>query len=337
MICGPVVPRNLEGLWDLVRRDPERLESGLSLIEEGLVIGEDLRVDALARDAAHGPVFLFAALGEEERSLPGRIMEAREWLQRNQGLLRQALPDQGMRLDREPRCMVVGFEFSEAFLRHLSAIEVGDLVVNRFETLVLDYGTYVGVNLLLGTCPGKRELNSVPEGPSGDARALGMQFVDLVKRMEPDCEVQGDRYARSFFADHGLLARLQVDGGRFRAFSPCGVNRRLDHQQEPGEVADAVLRYHAAMTDSALAEAADCHAGDLAGANDETVPRLVAGEISDSEHAGSQGQEENDAAADLGSAVGHTLEGLRRRMAKLKVSQEEYEAFGDLGASKVDE
>lgn len=354
MISGPVVPRTIEGLWDLVRSDPERLESGLTLIEERLVIDEDLRIDAVARDAAHGPVFLFAALAEEERSLPGKIMEAREWLQRNQCLLRQALPDRGLRLDREPRCMIVGFDLSEAFLRHLSAIEAGDLVAYRFETLIIDDEVHVGVNQLLGPRPGKLELNSLPDGPAGDARAYGLQFVDLIKRMEPDCEIGGDRFSRSYYADHGLLARLQVEGSSFRAFSPCGASLRLVHLQDPNEIADTILRYRSLMANSMIDDDADCSAGEIG----EKSARLIAGGLSahgrqdphvqsssssggsesiDPVHLRVEARAEGSAAEDLGSAVGQTLEGLRRRMSKLKVSQEEFEAFGDLGVGKVDE
>ncbi|MHC5062916.1 MAG: hypothetical protein ACYTG5_02945 [Planctomycetota bacterium] len=338
MISGPVVPRSYEGLWELVRSDPERLECGLVLLEEGLVIDQDLRIDALARDAAHGPVFLFATLGDEGRSLPGRIMEARDWLMRNQDLLRQALPDQGLRLDREPRCMVVGFDFDEAFLRRLGAMDVGDISAFRFETLAIGDQVHIGVNQLLGSKKRIGDLQAIPDGPSGVARNLGMQFVDLIKRIEPDCEVQGDRYSRSFFAEHGLLARLQVEGGRFRAISPCGANRLLGSSADQGELADAVLRYHVAMLDSiAMLEEAAVRAS----AAEAGMPRLLDSEAED--QAATVGEELAAAASsgvpgaasgtqtgDSESAVGELHEGLRRRLSKLKVSQEELEALGGI-------
>ncbi len=336
MISGPVVPRSYEGLWELVRSNPERLESGLVLLEEGLVIDQDLRIDALARDAAHGPVFIFATLSDEGRSLPGRIMEARDWLLRNQELLRQALPDQGLRLDRDPRCMVIGFDFDPGFLRRLEVLDVGDLSAFRFETLSIGDDVHIGVNQLLGGSHPRSELSAVPEGPVGCARSLGMQFLDLVKRIEPDCEVQGDRYSRSFFAEHGLLARLQVEGGRFRAISPCGENRLLDSPDDQGVLADAVLRHHVAMLDSAtlLGEAIIRAESAEAG-----TPRLLSGQVgAEDESEPSAAELADDLAVgpglDPSSAVGQLHEGLRQRLAKLKVSQEELEALGGMGGSE---
>lgn len=310
-MSGPIIPHTREALWQLLRSDPERVESGLRVFETDIVCGEDSRVDAFARDAAGDLVSIFLAPGD--KALVGRIVETQSWLTRHRELLGELL-NPGLFADDEGRSrglrsLVLGYRFAESLLDQLHGLHIDGLEVLEVDTLSVGGELRTAVRRVLGAEPA---LEALPVGPRADSdRLQAQQFLDLLRRLEPDQWVRGDRYRRSVYTGSGLLGELRVRGARFAGRSPCGLERELTGDQESAEVLDAILRYHVARAGSS--DPPSSAQGPPAAA----TPRA-------------RTDEPSAPATRVGPEPGY-----RRLMSLAEVSQEEFDAISDLEAQEA--
>jgi hypothetical protein len=278
MIAGPILPRTADGLWDAVRRDPERLERGLRLVRRELVLdgapgvrdgapgvrdgspgaaAGALVVDALGADAVGAPVLLFVALIDRDRHLPARIADAREWFARNASMLAPILDGSGVRVDLPARVFVIGFEFSEACLTRLRREagqpregRLGEVAAFRVEGLFVDGVRHVGVVQVLGDAAGV-DLGADPESPLAQrARQLG----ELLAHVDPDLVADGDRYSRVWRLDGTTVIRVERDARRLYAVIPDGGVLELAGDDDVAEACDLAMRRYLAIVRGELVE-----------------------------------------------------------------------------------
>jgi hypothetical protein len=285
MIAGPILPRTADGLWDAVRRDPERLERGLRLVRRELVLGGSsgvfdgvpgvfdgvpgvhdgspgaaagaLVVDALGADAVGAPVLLFVALIDRDRHLPARIADAREWFARNASMLAPILDGSGVRVDLPARVFVIGFEFSEACLTRLRREaeqpregRLGEVAAFRVEGLFVDGVRHVGVVQVLGDAAGV-DLGADPESPLAQR---ARQLADLLAHVDPDLVADGDRYSRVWRLDGTTVIRVERDARRLYAVIPDGGVLELAGDDDVAEACDLAMRRYLAIVRGELVE-----------------------------------------------------------------------------------
>ena len=245
MISGPVFPRNREGLAELVERHLDEIERGMVLVDRDLECGADCNVDALAMDAAGRPVFLFMAQRDTEASLPGRILTASAWLVSGVSLLRRFVPFDGLDYSQPSRMVVLGFELSAGLLEQLSQLRELGVEVYQYCSVRVGDRERGGVFPLLGGADLEGgDADQLPEGVRDpQARALGGYVLDLMRRLDPDVQVAGDRYTRTFSYGSDALAELYLRNGQLSVRVPdapdvCSLRTQEDAQL----VAEAVTR-----------------------------------------------------------------------------------------------
>lgn len=266
MILAPIVPRTRESLADLIDRHPDRVEHGLSVVQRELQVRDGVFVDLLARDAEGGTVLVFVVdplVGDLD--LATRILTARHWVLRNRGLLLDALPDAGLRDRGDVRVICVAFDYSEDGLTALDLLREHDLTLLRSEAFSL------GGRPQHGLTPLHRAASAdAVEPTAGDSsgvarlRAFERRIVDVLRRLDPEMTVRGQRFTRQFHSARGLLAELSLRDHQlfFRTYDEQD-GRVLDGELDDRAVADAVLRAFMAQPaadacpDSGGVEAAD--------------------------------------------------------------------------------
>lgn len=228
MISGPVFPRTRGGLMELVERQLDQVERGLAVLETDLELEPGCEIEALARDAAGRPVLVLLVDPGEPRQITPRLLAARAWLAAGTPLLARALSTPGVDWSLPLRFVVVGFEVSDALVEQLAQAGGGQLDVYELRPF------RIGARHLLGALPrlhaaaaARSESGfTVPGGlDDGEARGVCSHFLDLMQRLEPDLQVFGDRYSRSFRLDGEVLADLLVHGQGLLVTLP-GVDER---------------------------------------------------------------------------------------------------------------
>jgi hypothetical protein len=260
MIAGPILPRRADGLWEAIRKDPERLERGLRVVRRELVLhaslgvgacggaeGEGLVIDALGADAVGAPVLLFIAQLEQDRCLPARISEATEWFARNAAMLTPILDGDGVRLDLPARVFVVGFEFTASCMERLSALSQAagagrctpaDVSAFRVEGLVLDGVHHVGVARVLGGA-GDGRLRAPAESELGKRCE---QLAELLECLDPELTQDGEPYARTWRCQGTTILRLERDARRVRAVIPTEGEVELLQEEDLADACDLAMR-----------------------------------------------------------------------------------------------
>jgi hypothetical protein len=302
MISGPVLTRTREDLRGITRRHLERIERGLRIVQDDLLLDDGCRVDALACDARGTPVLLFLSIADEDRDLPGRVLDAAAWMEANPRLLAQALPLRGIDYGKSPRVLVVGFDLADALLARLGALRLASLDVFRVQWFSAGGQVRVGVVPLLGgAARGDDDGYRVPTGlEEPRARSLCMRLLDLLQRIDPELEARGDRFSRRFSIGGEPVAELwsESDGLRLAV-----IDERRDHR-EVLTLAD--WDECEAATDRVMRRYLDC-------CNTEAEP----------------------APAATGAAP--SFAGIRRSAAQAQLSREEYAVLGESLAAGDDD
>lgn len=218
MISAPIIPRTRESLWDLLEGEPERIERGFQLIQRELVVEDGIVVDALGCDSAGRLALVFLAGDglDGDYDIALRVFASTQWVARHERLLLGALPDAGLRIGATARVIVLGFEFSESCVSTLRNMNLSDLAMYRCEAFVLDGNLHAGMSPVFGeAAEGRDDTFTLPrEVENTDFEEVGDEIIELVRRIDPNVEVRGDRYSRRFYSTHGLLAEMFLVGDR---------------------------------------------------------------------------------------------------------------------------
>lgn len=249
MISGPVFPRNGEGLSELVDSHLDEIEHGMVLVERDLEFSPDCRVDALAKDAAGRPVFLFFAQQDAEALLPGRILTASAWLVSGMPLLRSFVTHDGLEYGEAPRMIVLGFDLHASVLQQLGQLREVGVEVYQYCSVRVSGSERGGVFPVLGACAlGEDGPRQLPDGVRDpQARTLGGRFLDLMRRLDPDVQVTGDRYSRTFSYGTDVLAELSLRDGHLCVRVPEVPESDLRTQEDGQAIAEAVTRRFLAL------------------------------------------------------------------------------------------
>lgn len=260
MIAGPILPRTADGLWEAIRKDPERLEHGLRVIRRELVLhaglapagrsgpaDEGLVIDAVGADAVGAPVLFFVAQIEQDRCLPARISEACDWFARNASMLTPILDGDGVRLDLAARVFVVGFEFTASCLDRLALLaqisaaggrSAVDVSAFRIEGMVLDGVHHVGVARVLGG--GGDARLAAAEGSEVGKRCE--QLAELLECLDPELTQDAERFARTWRCQGTTILRLERNARRLRAVVPGHGGVEIVHEEDLTDACDLAMR-----------------------------------------------------------------------------------------------
>ncbi len=325
MILGPSTPQTHEGLWDLVQARLQHIERGLEVLRDRFSLDGQVEVDALLCDAGGRPVLLFQSTLAEDHELPSRILQAREWFECNARVLATTFG----RVDRansacwssgeSVRCLVVGFDFSAGCLQRLGAMGIEDVSLYRVETLDLDGQAYASVTPQLGPAFEAADSWEAPEGVTDeDCRARFLRLLDIVRRLDPEFVVAGDRYSRRCSIRGVELLEVRSDHGALWGRVPDLVageagDRRpedipLADSQDVSELADRCLRAYLLYLRNSPATSRP-RAAVAAPERSHALSRSVL------------------------SAGPRPLETIRARLAESEITEEEYDAFRDMDPS----
>ncbi len=250
MIAGPILPRNADSLWRLVREDPDQIEQGLRLVRGELALESGVAIDSIAADAAGRAVLVFVATLEEDQKLPGRVAEARAWFQRNARMLDRVLAADGLDLSPPIRALVIGFDFTATCLDRLRDLADDGLSVLRVEGFRLEGELHVGVQPLLAT---ERAVQTVdafalpPTLTAGTDDAVFDRFLELLRRLDPDLRATGDRYSRQWHLPGGMVCELARLGGEVQVRVPGGTGAPLHEVDDVTRAFDPILRRYLAV------------------------------------------------------------------------------------------
>jgi len=239
MICGPFVPNTLTSLRELIVQEAGRVEHGLRVLAEDLVLGQQGEVDALACDASGAAVLVFAAAPESNQGLAARVLTAHHWLKDNLAWLAEEVGDSGLRAELPPRVLVLGLEVLADTLVELRGLGVPGLAVLQFCTFSLGRRQRIGVTALHDPQHGARDLAASSAGtdpfrlPNGIVdptdRVVAARFLDLLRKVDPRMTSTGDRFSRRLFLGGCLVAELAMTDGRlFVSFPPVDETGQED-------------------------------------------------------------------------------------------------------------
>jgi len=253
MISGPVFPRTRAGLWGLIEQHLDEVEYGLTLIERDLELEPGHAVDALARDAGGFPVFLFTADADSERDLPARLLATRGWLATGAPFLRRMLPEAQIDFEQVPRTVVVGFEISPRLLRQLSDLQAAAVEAVRVCSIRIGGRTVVGSMPVLGAgCHGVDDSFYVPRGVTDpESKTVCARFLELMRRVDGDLEIRGDRYSREFRCSGETLAHVASSQNAVRVRVSARLGRATEFElrsfADCEEAIDCVMRRYLAV------------------------------------------------------------------------------------------
>ena len=255
MILGPIVPRTGDGLAQVVCEAPHRLEGGLAVVQERLVLGDGVVIDLLARDAIGRAVLLILAAPGDDRDVPARLADALAWFDEHALALRGVMRQHGVRLDLPARAIVACFDLGEGTARRVREIgarfagddgAAGDRVaVLRLEPFELGGERHVGVVPVLDSGrPGGGAVDDLPPAmldlPEG---ALARAFVHKLSRLDPELVVDGDRYGRFWAVGSGDVAGLRRRGRALEVLVPGFDPLSLAEERDVPAAIDRVARH----------------------------------------------------------------------------------------------
>ncbi len=115
-----------ESVVDLLLESPERIESGLTVLDTRLRLDDAIEVDALLRDSLGYPVVVLLARGDVGAEL-GRVASIFAALQRGRFLLQRLYGERGLDPTLRPRFVLLAPRFPDntgALLEMLAGVEV---------------------------------------------------------------------------------------------------------------------------------------------------------------------------------------------------------------------
>ena len=326
MISGPVFPRNQNGLRELMKRHLGEIERGLDLVEQDLELEAGFVIDALGCDAANRPVFLFAVDRDGERDAPMRVLSTRGWLNANTPLLRRLLPDSGIDFEQTPRFVVVTFEVSDALAKQVRDCAPG-CEIYEIQCVRIGGRARVGAMPRLGAAsPDVEDSFALPSGVERAVdRTVCVRFMDLLKRIEPDLDIRGDRYSRHFRFAGESLAELEVQGAGVVVRAVVdreGATREipLTSVDDCVEAVDCVMRHY-------LTVAAE---QDIAPTTTTEPAESHEPKTNGNGHGNGHGSSSSLARTESSEESPVSLQSLRETVEQSQLTPEEYTALGEL-------
>jgi hypothetical protein len=262
MISGPVFPRTREGLRELVEQHLCEIEFGLQRVERDLEFEPGCAADLLAKDAAGRPALVFVVAGDPPGELLTRVLMARAWMQSGAAVLANMVASGGLNCELAPRFIAVGYEIHSDLVRLLSECAPGALELYQLRVVRIGGRIRVGMIPLCGVDATADEgPYRVPSGvSSATAKTLCARFLELMRRVESDFRIVGDRYSRRFHHDGVLLTELSVLDGDVRVripkHAPSGTPSSADAREQVlelravedcHEAVDRVMRSYLAL------------------------------------------------------------------------------------------
>ena len=270
MMRGPVLPQLRDGLWSLVSARFDRIETGLSLVLEGLDCsdGQLGLVDGLARDAVGAPVLVLLAV-EGDSLLPARALAAGQFLQRVGDGLTRAVPEANFCPDAVGRVLLVGTDAAGGLLDQVRRLPIDRLQVCALEPFRIAGSERFAVRWLLA--PDHAAGPASPAGagePAGavataataspanamaaaeqppfvvpDERAeLWRELQRICAHIDPAVRAHGDRYSRRITWNGHELGELRTVGGALIARSGTGLVLDLRDTRDVRRFGDQLLR-----------------------------------------------------------------------------------------------
>lgn len=250
MIRGPVMPQMREGLWSLVANRLESIETGLSLVLEGLdCTGGQLGViEGLARDANGAPVLLLLAI-DGDALLAARVLSAIEFLDRVGDTLSLAVPEGGFAIGVRGRVLVVGTDTATASFEMLKRLPFTALHLCRLEPFRLAGSERFAVRWLSVAASGATAIDGalVEFAVAPAQRAHWQAIVRMCERLDPAVSLSGDRFWRRITWQGNLLGQVVVVDGVLHTGGPDGVRRSVVSAADVREFADQVVRRFAEL------------------------------------------------------------------------------------------
>jgi len=302
MIRGPVLPLAREGLWQLVREQPERLERGLIVVCEDLELGtgELGLVDGLLRDAAGNPVLVMVT-DDADAALLARVAAVHAFWQRNAAGMVRAIPEARLRDGAVCRLWIVtaglpratGELLARLGVDRLEIVELERFHIGDQERLVVRTSRPAQVEAL-----GARSAE-FDDSIGATARETLASVSALLARLDPRIRFEGDRFSRRATHEGRALCDYWFADDLVRGVLPA---------EEPCVLSSA---------------------DDVRGFVDRVARRYLA-------IAGERSAKDAAAAAAPGSAIepavgaGRTgLDSLRASMSLARLSREEWTALGE--------
>lgn len=327
MIRGPVLPQLRAGLWSLVKNRLDAIETGLSLVLEGLDCGTEAlgAVDGLARDALGGPVLVVLAV-EGDALLAARVLAAGEFVQRVGDSLARAVPEGSFRPGVPGRVLVVGSDAAGAALETVRRLPVASLHVCSLAAFRVAGSERFAVRWLrneaaAAATPGAVVAAHVAAEPAfvvaPSRRELWESLARLCQRIDPEVQCDGDRYSRRITWRGRLLGEVRAVDGALLAGATTGAVRDLRELRDVRWFCDQLMRGYAREAGLGLATDAP---------PPEPPPRAT------------------EPASRIHAAPRHAVQSrrpsgadsLRATLAAAKLSPEEYSALGAPAASAGD-
>ena len=255
MIRGPVLPQMREGLWALVARHLDSIETGLQLVLSDLdCTGGNLGlVDGLARDASGAPVLVLLAI-DGDALLAARVLAAAEFLQRVGDSLGTAIPEASFATGVVGRVVVVGTEAASASLEYLRKLPLQTLEVCRLEPFRIAGTERFAVRWLGASAPAACSPSAAAE-PAAVPFAVGKELevhwqaiVRLCERLDAGVRIDGDRFLRRITWHGRLLGQVHLVDGCLQAGDASGMRCNLLSAQDVRQFGDRLVRRYAALT-----------------------------------------------------------------------------------------
>lgn len=255
MISGPTPPHPrliLKALLDPAyegKGSAAAIESGLCLLEEDVRVGDDLRVDFLARDAAGMPVLILAVDAEDEAWAPLHIVDLEIWFRENAYLLEQAVApgevSKALSWSRGFRIVVVALNVPDRFYRRLELLRGIEMDVYELRSVFVRGETRW---LLRAASQWDATVDdTLPTIPRGledlELGELGSNLLDRASTLAEDIEIRGDRFERDLRWMGRSLLSLEVRDGKLQArVAPNGVVFEIRTPSDVDRVLDKCLR-----------------------------------------------------------------------------------------------
>ncbi len=311
MICGPMHPFGRDGLRQLLRERSGAIEHGLRLLHEDLDCSRGALppVDGICRDAVGRAVLVLLA-GDDDATLPARVLQARAFCARNGAALERAMPELGVGFATF-RLLVVGQSLDADTLAMLASLRLPQLEVCEVEPFRLGGQERLAVRLMNGAVgadgggEGGGAAPALDAGIEGELRDRWSELVDLIGRLDPTVRLVGDRFARRASLRGRNLCEFWCHDGRLVAVVPGHAPRTLLTAAELRGFSDVVLRRYLEIVEGGEA--------DLPASAPKSAPQPASGR-------------------GVVGLRGVTLESLRHSLQGSRLTREEYSALGGSAA-----
>jgi hypothetical protein len=279
------MPQMRESLWSLVAKRLDSLETGLSLVLEGLDCGGGQlgAIEGLARDANGAPVLLMLAI-DGDALLTARVLAAISFVERVGDSLCLAVPEGGFASGVHGRVVVVGTETAAASFEQLRRVPFAALQLCRLEPFRIAGSERFAVRWLPTTAAADAAADdpAIEFAVAPSHREHWLAIERLCQRLDPAVRLSGDRFWRRITYQGTLLGQVLVADGVLHTSGPDGVRRSVLSAADVREFGDQLVRRFAVLRGLVGDPGAPPVGGELrtpgAGVGGRAMPRQPAAE-----------------------------------------------------------